>query len=65
MKNILLIIFTVFVSFSSFALSTNAALDSATSSYKRGDYEKSDIRKRAESVYCRRSDYKGMRLVGN
>ncbi len=41
MKNILLIIFTVFVSFSSFALSTNAALDSATSSYKRGDYEKS------------------------
>lgn len=41
MKKILLIIFTVFVSYSSFALSANAALDSATSSYKRGDYQKS------------------------
>ncbi|MBI5538953.1 MAG: tetratricopeptide repeat protein [Bacteroidia bacterium] len=41
MKKILIIIFTVFVSFGSFALSTTAALDSATSAYKRGEFEKS------------------------
>lgn len=41
MKKILLIIISVFVSYCSFALSTNAALDSATSSYKTGNFEKS------------------------